>query len=64
MRELYALDPGLPVGFVLGAPLLLSLGLASVFTFAIERPALHAIRQAYRKPPSQPPQAHPAKAPQ
>lgn len=49
MRELYALEPSLPVWFVLGAPLLLALGLASVFTFAVERPALHAIRRRYQK---------------
>jgi len=64
MRELYALEPGLPVWLVLGAPLLLSLGLASVFTLAVERPALHAIRQGYRKHLSGSAQPRPARAPQ
>jgi peptidoglycan/LPS O-acetylase OafA/YrhL len=49
MRELYAYEPGLSAGVVLGAALLVSLLLASLFTFAIERPALRALRRAYRR---------------
>lgn len=49
MRELYALEVTLPSWVVLGTPLLLSLGLASIFTFTIERPALRFVRWQYRE---------------
>ena len=49
MRELYALEVTLPSWVVLGTPLLLSLGLASIFTFFIDRPALRFIRRQYRE---------------
>jgi len=48
MRELYALEFVLPAWVILGAPFILSLALAAVFTFCIERPALRFIRQRYR----------------
>lgn len=47
MRELYALEFILPAWVILGAPLILSIVLAAVFTFCIERPALRFIRQRY-----------------
>jgi peptidoglycan/LPS O-acetylase OafA/YrhL len=47
MRELYALEFILPAWIILGAPLILSIVLAAVFTFCIERPALRFIRQHY-----------------
>lgn len=45
MRELYALEFVLPTWVILGAPFILSIVLAAVFTFCIERPALQFIRQ-------------------
>lgn len=63
MRELYALEVTLPAWFILGVPVLFSLVLAAIFTFYIERPALEAIRNRYRKgsPPS--PSLHSAGTP-
>ena len=49
MRELYALEGVLPAWFILGVPFTLSLVLASLFTFYIERPTLTAMREHYRQ---------------
>ncbi len=49
MRELYGLEGVLPAWFILGVPSALSLGLAALFTFCIERPALRIVRERYRK---------------
>ena len=49
MRELYALEGVLPAWFILGVPFALSLVLAALFTFYIERPVLRRVRERYRQ---------------
>lgn len=48
MRELYALEGTLPAWVILGVPLTVSLFLATLLTFAVEKPALKLIRRHYR----------------